>query len=291
MKSIKSLITALILILTVLISGNNPCFAEAAKDAKGKNMQLNLSDVELSTLARFVSETTGKNFIFDERLKGKVTVITPSNLSSSDSYNLFVSVLELKGFTVVPTGFNAYKIIPASEAKQRGIQVDSQKQVNDSYIARLIPLKYISSEEALKFLQPLVSKDGHISTFGPGNLIFIVDSGLNIEKIIKILDDIDKQSTREEPEIVFLKFSSADMVAKIVNDGIGRKSSRTSPQLPSASEEAKAIADTRLNAVVLFGDKGVRESMKSLIALLDVPSKEAQGRINVFSLKTRMPLI
>lgn len=277
----------IVLLLCVLITaaGIASGHAETKKEqGKSQNMQMNLADVELATLARFVSETTGRNFIFDERLKGKVTIITPSNLSSADSFNLFTSVLELKGFTVIPSGVNAYKIIPVAEAKQRGLQIDPAKTpVNESYIARLIPLKYISAEDALKFLQPLVSKDGHISTFGPGNLVFVVDSGLNIEKVLKIIEDIDKQSTREEPEIVFLKHSSADVIAKLINDGASRKT-RTVPQM-SAAEETKAVPDTRLNAVVLFGEKTAKESMKSLIALLDIPPFEAQGRINVYFLE------
>ena len=275
----------LLLCLSIYVSSVATAYAETKKEpGKSQNMQMNLADVELATLARFVSETTGKNFIFDERLKGKVTIITPSNLSSADSFNLFTSVLELKGFTVISSGVNAYKIIPAAEAKQRGLQIDPAKTpVNESYIARLIPLKYISAEDALKFLQPLVSKDGHISTFGPGNLVFVVDSGLNIEKVLKIIEDIDKQSTREEPEIVFLKHSSADVIAKLINDGASRKS-RPAAQM-SAAEETKAVPDTRLNAVVLFGEKTAKESMKSLITLLDIPPFEAQGRINVYFLE------
>jgi general secretion pathway protein D len=251
---------------------------------KDKKVTFNFIDVDLSTITKFISEITGKNFIFDERVKGKITIIAPSKLSVEDAFNLFTAVLELKGFTVIPSGVDAYKIIPAAEAKQRGMQIATGRlPVNESYIARLISLKYISSDDALKFLQPVVSKDGHISAFGPGNLLLVIDSGLNIEKILSIVDVIDQPSVREEPEIVLLKYSSADAITKILNEGISRKT-KAMPGQPSVGE-AKAVADSRLNAVVLFGDKGMRESLKGLIALLDVPSPEAQGRINVYFLE------
>jgi general secretion pathway protein D len=251
---------------------------------KDKKVTFNFVDVDLSTITKFISEITGKNFIFDERVKGKITIIAPSKLSVEDAFNLFTAVLELKGFTVIPSGVDAYKIIPAAEAKQMGMQIATARlPVNESYIARLISLKYISSDDALKFLQPVVSKDGHISAFGPGNLLLVIDSGLNIEKILSIVDVIDQPSVREEPEIVLLKYSSADAITKILNEGISRKT-KAMPGQPSAGE-AKAVADPRLNAVVLFGDKGMRESLKGLIALLDVPSPEAQGRINVYFLE------
>lgn len=253
--------------------------------AKDQKVTFNFVDVDLTVITKFISEITKKNFIFDERVKGKITIIAPSKLSIDDAYNLFTSVLELKGFTVVPSGVNAYKIIPSAEAKQRGLKIESERQpVNESYIARLIALRNISSDEALRFVQPMISKDGHVSAFGPGNLLLVIDSGLNVEKIVSIIESIDQPSVMERPDIVFLRYSSADSVAKMLTDGMARRPKAATPQ-PAAAEEAKALADTRLNAVILFGDKGARESMKSLIALLDVPSAEAQGRINVYFLE------
>ncbi len=273
-------------IITVTESVAETNISESKKDAgKDKKVTFNFVDVELSTVTKFISEITGKNFIFDERVKGSITIIAPSKLSVEDAFNLFTAVLELKGFTVIPSGVDAYKIIPAAEAKQRGLQISTEKlPVNESYIARLISLRYISSDDALKFLQPVVSKDGHISAFGPGNLLLVIDSGLNIEKVISIVEAIDQPSVGEEPEVIFLKYSSADTIVKILNEGITRGKRRVVPG-QSAAEESKAVADPRLNAVIIFGDKGIRESLKGLIAILDVPSPEAQGRINVYFLE------
>ena len=269
------------LALAVVLLIPPPVVGESKKPEK---VTFNFVDVELPAITKFISDITKKNFIFDERVKGKITIIAPSKLSVEEAFSLFTSVLELKGFTVVPSGVDAYKIIPSAEAKQRGLQIEKDtRPVNESYIARLIPLKHISSDDALKFLQPIVSRDGYVSAFGPGNLLLVIDSGLNMEKVLSILEHIDQPSMREGPELVFLKYSSADAVAKMLNEGISRRA-RGAPQ-QAITEEGKVVADQRLNAVVLFGDKGVRESMKSLIALVDVPSREAQGRINVYFLE------
>ncbi|MCL4476080.1 MAG: type II secretion system secretin GspD [Nitrospirae bacterium] len=279
MRNLRTVFAGIALLLSVLIVSS--AFPETKKAEK---VTFNFVDVDLPTITKFISDITKKNFIFDERVKGKITIIAPSKLSIDEAYNLFTSVLELKGFTVVPSGVDAYKIIPSSEAKQRGIAISRDKQpVNESYIARLITLKNISSEDALKFIQPMVSKDGFASAFGPGNLLLVIDSGLNLEKILSIVDSIDQPSMREGPEIVFLKHSSADTVAKMLNEGMSRRL-RGTPQ-PVAVDETRAVADQRLNAVVLFGDKGARESMKSLISLVDTPSPEALARVNVYFLE------
>jgi len=284
MKKIKYLfsIAAIQLIFILFISG--PSFAAPANDQnREQKVAFNFVDVDLGALTKFISEITKKNFIFDDRVKGKITIITPAKLNIDDAFNLFVSVLELKGFTVVPSGVDAYKIIPSVEAKQKGIRVMVDRQpVNDSYIVRLIKLKNIPPDDAAKLLLPVVSKDGYMSAFGPGNMLLVIDSGSNIEKILSIIDTVDQPYLLEEPDIVFLKHASADAVARIITEGLSRGAR---PQQAAGAGEAKSIADPRLNAVVLFGDRGTRESMKSLIKLLDVPSPESQGRINVYFLE------
>ena len=72
-------------------------------------------------LVKFVSELTGKNFIIDDKVKGKVTIISPKKIPLEDVYKVFLSVLEVNGFTVVPAG-NMIKIIPSifSAGKKRG---------------------------------------------------------------------------------------------------------------------------------------------------------------------------
>lgn len=283
MKRNKFLSLILLVCITLCFFPAEQTFAATKKEPSDQKVSFNFVDVDLGTITKFISEITKKNFIFDERVKGKITIITPSKLSIDDAYNLFVSVLELKGYMVVPSGVDAFKIIPTAEAKQKGIKVTKDRSVNDSYIARLIKLKSISSDDALRLIQPVISKDGYISAFGPANMLLVIDSGLNIEKVLSIIETVDQPYSSEEPEIILLKHSSADAVAKMLNEGMSRKP--RIGQQAYATEEAKAVADTRLNAVVLFGDKGAREAIKSLIRLLDVPSPEAQGRVNVYFLE------
>ncbi len=66
-------------------------------------------------------------------------------------------------------------------------------------------------------MQPLISRDGHISSFGPGNMLMIVDSSTNIEKLLKIIESIDKPGM-EEPELVLLKYANAEDVVKIITE-------------------------------------------------------------------------
>ena len=70
----------------------------------GRLITMNFQDIELSALVKFISEITGKNFILDERVKGKITIISPAKISEDEAYAVFQSVLQVKGFATVPSG-------------------------------------------------------------------------------------------------------------------------------------------------------------------------------------------
>jgi len=88
---------------------------------------MDFTDVELPVLVKFMSEQTRKNFIFDERVQGKITIISPRKITVEEAYEVFLSVLQVKGFTVVEQG-NTLKIVPAREAKQETIGMGSAKE-------------------------------------------------------------------------------------------------------------------------------------------------------------------
>lgn len=293
---------SLILIFALLsISFVYPVFLEAGLQKEGikdKKVVVNFVDVDIATVVKFISEVTGKNFVFDDRVKGNITIIAPSKLSVNEAFSLFTSALELKGFTIVPVG-KVYKIVPIAQAKQSGTEIlkDDGAMVNDTYITKLIQLKSISADKALNFLQPLISKDGHISSYGPSNMIIIVDSAMNIEKILKILEVIDKAGA-EEPELIMLKYANAEDVVKIISEALDlkAKTQSASPRLPRPGElvsavsieekKANVFADTRLNAIILISaDKQEREAIKRIISLMDIPLPEATSKINVYFLE------
>ncbi len=117
MKNLKILPTVSVFIFVLSIL-SPLSLTEAQKNEQ--KIALNFIDVEIPTVIKFISELTGNNFIFDERVKGKITIITPTKLSIEESFTLFTSVLELKGFTIISLGEKAYKIIPSSLARQTG---------------------------------------------------------------------------------------------------------------------------------------------------------------------------
>ncbi|HEU0264389.1 MAG TPA: type II secretion system secretin GspD, partial [Geobacterales bacterium] len=253
--------------------------------AASSGVVLNFNEVDIATMVKFISELTGKNFIMDERVKGKVSVFSPARLSTEEAFDLFTAVLELKGFTVVDSG-KVLKIVPLSAAKQSGVRLLSGNEpqpVNESYIARLIPLQQISSAEAVAFLQPIISRDGHIAAFGPSNMLLVVDSARNIDKLMQILQVIDSEERRREVEVILLRNASAESVANIVRQWLVSRGQAQRGGQPGGAETV--LADSRLNALLLLGRDQEKEAIRRLVAQLDTTPPEATGKVNVHFLE------
>ena len=120
----------------------------------GGTIALDFKDVDLPVLVKFFSELTRKNFVIDEKVKGKVTIFSPSKLSIDAAYRVFLSVLELKGFAAVPVG-EVIQIIPVAEVPpDRAVEV---------YL-----LANATAEEMVKVLNVVVARPGQTGPSRPG---------------------------------------------------------------------------------------------------------------------------
>jgi general secretion pathway protein D len=269
--------------LTLLITV--PPVARAEDKPKKQSISFNFVDVEIPTLIKFISEITGNNFIFDERIKGNVTAIAPTELSVEESFTLFTSILGLKGYTIIPSGKKTYKIMPSSLAKQSGeISTGETVPVNEGYITKLLPVNNIKVEEALEFLRPIVSKDGHVSAFGPSNMLLIVDSAINIEKIAFILREIDHPPTHEEPPKIYvypLENADATDLANVMQGIVtGAKSLKQTDAkgqitpMPVSASKISVTSDKATNSLIIIASPSDYQNLLQVISSLDSRRKQ-----------------
>jgi general secretion pathway protein D len=279
-----------LLVVFLLIAISSLCmttsFAKVKKLKPDSKIAFNFVDVEIPSVIKFISEITGYNFIFDERVKGKITIIAPTKLSIQDSFNLFTSILTLKGYTIIPSGPQTYKIIPSSLAKQQGkISVDEDEPINEGYITKLLPTKYIKVDDALQFLRPVISRDGHIAAFGPQNLLLIVDSAVNIGKIVSILELIDQPSLEEEASqinVYFLEHADALDMAQVLQEIIkdlqtAHKTSLRKKKKKDGSNGVPALSvtpDKSTNSLIIVAPPDDYNNIADVIKTLDRRRKQ-----------------
>ncbi len=112
--------------------------SEAPSPQKEKEITLDFNNVDLPVFVRFISEITGKNFVIDETVRGKITVFSPSKIPVSGAFDLFLAVLNLKGLAVKTSG-HVHQIVPVAQIPvERNIHVDVLEHTRASEVAKVL---------------------------------------------------------------------------------------------------------------------------------------------------------
>ena len=281
---------------------------EIAKDA---NTEINVKNADISAIVRIFSRKTKRNYILDEKVRGKVSIYLPGKVSSEESLRILDSVLALKGFTSVPIGENLWKIIPSKEARQSTIPTitdDSTGQPTAAMVTRLVNLKYVAAEDVQQILSQLISGDGLINAYTGTNSLIIIDGEDNIDRLVKLVNELDVPSSNREMTIIPIKFADVKDIAEKLNDilGEGKKEGsggasdllrgRTgdpgqflaggavpvggAPGAPgrvgasgrtvsARGREPKILADERTNSIIVVADEDTTARVRALISELD----------------------
>jgi len=177
---------------------------------------IDFDNVDIAIFIKFISELTGKNFVIDKAVKGKVTIISPTKISVKEAYRVFESVLEVHGYTTVPAG-SVTKIVPAVAARSKDIETRLRTEgisAQDKVVTQLIPLRYADPNELKKLFAPLISKSSVMVSYPPTGMLIITDVLSNIKRLLRIVDAIDVEGIGEEISIVPLEHAMATVMAK-----------------------------------------------------------------------------
>lgn len=263
-------------------------------------------NVEITDVIKAISELTGKNFIIDSTVRGKITIIAPSKITVAEAYKAFLSALAINGYTVVPSG-GFLKIRNARAAQRDNIDTYSGSYYpnSDQMITKIVHLKHIQAETVQQQLRLLTSSYGEMSIYSQTNSLIISDFGANIDRVMKILTQLDVPGFDEQLEVIGIKYTKAkdlaDLIDKVVNKG-DKKSSNTGfssgvprfqPATPARGTSGSqgtsyfmVFPDERTNSLIIVGNKPGLDRVKKLIAQLDFKVKsESRGGVYVYYVK------
>ncbi len=243
---------------------------------------LNLKDADINSLITTVSDVTGRNFIIDPRVKGKVTVMSSTSMSPDEIYGVFLAILQVHGFAAVPAGA-VTKIVPEVGAKQDGgTYFDIETGLpDDEVVTRVVEIQNVPAAQLVPILRPLVPQYGHLAAYSPSNMLIISDRAANVGRLTEIIRRIDQGGDREL-EVIPLSHASAAEVQQTVS-GLVQSEQKKGGADPS-SEPLTILADERTNSILLAGDKSSRLQVRAVIAHLDIPLELDEGDTQVIYL-------
>jgi general secretion pathway protein D len=285
----------LILILNLSIGAQAQTSEKTAKTSDDKNIaqgeqdperfiSIDFNNVDINVFIKFISELTSRNFVVDQRVRGKVTIISPSKISVKEAYKVFESVLEVHGFTTIKSG-EVTKIVPSPDARSKNIETRLKEEAaspEDRVVTQLIPLKFADPSEIKRLFAPLVSKSSVILDYPPTNMLIITDVYSNIQRLLRILKAIDVAGMGQELSVIPLEFAEATKFVKIL-DSVFQESRKSKAQ--STFSGTKFVADERTNTIIVMASEVETSRIKRLIKMLDLETPRGKEKIHVYYLE------
>ncbi|MDB3899637.1 type II secretion system secretin GspD [Luminiphilus sp.] len=257
---------ALTLSMSVVLL-SSPSFAQ--------DFTVNLKDTDIQEFIEFVSDVTGTTIVIDPSVKGKVKVVSSKPVSKAELYDLFLSILDVHGYTAVRSG-GVVRVIPNKNARSAPVDVISGTSIiNDEYVTQVIRLENVSAAKLIPVLRPLVPQQAHMAAYAPSNAIIISDIRANINRISEIIDRMDESAVKET-EIIQLRYGVATDVVEMLK---ALEKSRAG-EGADANDEATLVADKRTNSVIVTADEVSIERINGLIDYLDIPLEQS-GNVRV----------
>ncbi|HJX34339.1 MAG TPA: type II secretion system secretin GspD, partial [Desulfatiglandales bacterium] len=233
---------------------------------------------------KYISELTGKNFIVDSNVKGKITILSPTKITIKEAYKVFESVLEVNGFTIVESDAIT-KIVPMIEARSKDIETGLREESidpEDKLVTQLIPLKYANPEDIQKVLSGLISKNSLIVSYAPTGMLIVTDVLSNIKRLLEIVDALDVEGTNEVISLIPLEHAGAESMAKSLTSIFRTTATRGAKD---ASTSIVIVSDARTNSIITLASEVDTLRIKELINLLDKEAPKGEGDIHVYYLQ------
>jgi general secretion pathway protein D len=292
---------------------------DGQRDGKGaseRTISFNLRNADIVQVINLISEVTGKSFLVDDKVRGKVTIIAPTEVTIEEAYQIFLSVLEIQGFTIVPQG-PIIKIIPSRDVKDNPIPTATDARhafspTTESFVTQLIPLQYADANDIRGLLTPLVSKESSLLAYAPTNSLIVTDTVGNINRLLKIITALDVESPSAIFKVVMLKFAQAEQIANALRSALEGLGTDAGPGAPPGAEAApqpgappaargrrpaqaaagqrsqrgpRIIPDVRTNSLVLIATRADMSIIEDLLVKLDIRTPEGRGQIHVYYLQ------
>ncbi len=260
-----------------------PAPAQKAPAKEPRYVTIDFDNVDIQVFIKFVSELTGKNFIVDDKVRGKVTIVSPKKIALDEVYRVFESVLEVYGFAALPSG-DMVKIIPSLQAREKHldtlIKEGEAVPKDDRIVTHIVSLDHASPDEVKKVLDPLISRSSVIISYPPTGMLIITDFLSNIGKLREIIAALDVEGVAAQITYLPLKFASAAEIVKALT--------AVFQPLRGGPVAVRVIADERTNALIIMASESDAERVKKLVAFMDRDVPRAEVTLRVYRLQNAL---
>lgn len=165
--------------------------------------------VDLAKCTEHVSKLTGKKYLYDGSLKGDFKASTNLKFTADNADTLFSYVLNLAGYSRVPTvEKDTYKIVASRDIRYETLPLLSASLTetpaipkNEDYYSLTYTLTHFKdgqSREIANSLRPFMSRYGRIIELYGASTITIMETASKLPQLLEIIKRSDRVLTKEE---------------------------------------------------------------------------------------------
>ncbi len=281
---------------------------ETAEGSKDIVTDFNFPDADILDIAKTLGKLTGKNFILDKDVKGRITIISNSPITVGEAWKVFLTALDINGFALIPSG-KYLRIARQRDARDKQLKTytGDYSPDTDALITRVFLLKYISSEEVARTFRGFMPANSRIIPYEQTNTIIVTDTGSNIAKLAKMLEILDIEGYDAGIEVIPVKWASASDLSKLIDalipgtsagpsgggspPGMARFGANTGRFSARKTKEGgiinTIIADERTNTLIVHANTKGADQVRELVTKLDQnkPSSTGGGKVHVVYLQ------
>jgi general secretion pathway protein D len=255
---------------------NNPL--NSAPPTTESKQLWNLQSADIDAVIEAVSKVTGKNFIIDPRVQGKITIVSSEPIGSSEVYRVFLSALQVLGYAAVPVG-DMIKIVPDVNSKSLNSPVvtNAEPGVGDELVVRILKLRNTSATQILPAIQPLLPENSSATVYQPANTLILSGRAASINRVVQIAQNLD-QGSASQTQIYPLHYANASKIVALLT------SLQSADRAAGKASDVTFAGDEQSNSIILSGSAHEQMRILALINRLDLPPANESGGTQVIHL-------
>jgi general secretion pathway protein D len=259
---------------------NRAATNEPDSDARdGGRVDLNFVDADLPNVVRALARYTGRNFVVDPRVKGKLTLVSERPVDPHTAYDMLLAALRMQGVSVVEVN-GVSRVLPEADAKLQGSPVseDGKPSGSAGLVTRVFRLQYENAATLLPVLRPMISPNNPINAYSNNNTLVVTDYADNMARIAKVIADIDNPDSLTA-DVIPVRYGIASDIASVVGQMMDTRGGN------DPTQQVTVVADPRSNSVLVRGSNPARAQLaRELVNRLDNPQSNA-GNLHVVYLR------
>jgi len=288
--------------------------AQAIGTNNSDELRLNFRNAPLDMVLNYLSDAAGFIIVLDTHVNGNVTIVSTHPVNQDEAVDLLNAELNKNGYAAIRNG-RTLTIVDKNEAKTRNIPVKTGNNPgsipdNDEIATWIIPIRFVEARQLVSDLSSFVSSQATIVANEAGNSIVVTDTQSNIRHLAEIIQAVDNSAEAETEIRVFrLKYANPNDVATELASVFPSSTSGNNTQSPiqfrgggggpggffarmaaaagnsgnnqndriKKATQVTAVADSRIQAVIVTAPKDLMDQIAGMMTDLDVPSDRDQG--------------